>query len=250
MFSFKQRWMQAKVFIFFTILCACLANVCAAEPMQPSGVRNISPEWVQKLPAGQGANQLFIVAGVGQTTAWVSMHEKDASGEWHQLMSTPGFIGKYGLGKTKEGDAKTPVGVFRFNKAFGIAADPGCAIPYIRVDENIYWSGDDRPGMMYNQMVNIRELPDLRKDASEHIVDYDPAYTYCLNISYNENGVPGLGSAIFLHCFRGDRPYTGGCIALPVDKMHFVMQKVHPDCVVVIDSLRNLSPGTADDWNI
>lgn len=240
----KQQGILAKVFVSLTIMCAFLANVCAA------GAQDISPKWVRELPASQGANQLFIVAGVGQTTAWISMHEKDALGEWHELMSTPGFIGKNGLGKTKEGDAKTPIGVFRFNKAFGIADDPGCAIPYIRVDENIYWSGDVRPGMMYNQMVNINELPDLRKDDSEHIVDYDPTYTYCMNISYNENGTPGLGSAIFLHCFGPCKPYTGGCVAIPLEKMRFVMQHVRPDCVVVIDFLQKLSPDTAGDWGI
>lgn len=248
LFSGRQRTAWKKrvlgAIAALVVLMAALCNGGSAE------AREASPEWVQKLPAAEGANQLFVVAGVGQTTAWVSMHEKDASGNWHELMSTPGFIGKSGLGKTREGDAKTPTGVFRFNRAFGIAPDPGCAISYTQVDENIYWSGDGRPGMKYNQMVDIRELPDLRKDDSEHIVDYNPAYTYCLNISYNENCTPGLGSAIFLHCFRVDRPYTGGCIALPADKMRLVMQQVRPDCVVVIDSLHALSPATANDWGI
>ena len=61
-----------------------------------------SPQWVQNLPAAKNAVQLFIVAQVGEkTTAWISMHEKDAYGNWQQIMSTPGFIGKEGLGKTK-----------------------------------------------------------------------------------------------------------------------------------------------------
>ena len=154
------------------------------------------------------------------------------------------------MGKTQEGDGRTPVGTFRFNAAFGIAEDPGCAIPYTRVDENFYWSGDDRPGMKYNHMVDVRELPGLDTEGSEHIVDYDPHYTYAMNISYNEAGTPGLGSAIFLHCFGPYKPYTGGCVAIPVADMRFVMQKVHPDCVVVIGDLRKLSPETAAAWKI
>ena len=209
-----------------------------------------SPEWVQKLPQAAEAKQLFVVAGVGKTTVWVSMHEKDAAGVWRQMMTTPGFIGKEGLGKTREGDALTPVGTFHFTAAFGIAPDPGCAIPYKQVDENIYWSGDDRPGMKYNQMVDIRELPGLDTESSEHIVDYNPHYIYCMNISYNEEGTPGLGSAIFLHCFGPAKPYTGGCVSLPEEKMRFVMQHVRPDCVVVIDYLKNLSPETAAEWKI
>ncbi|MBR4473324.1 MAG: alpha/beta fold hydrolase [Oscillospiraceae bacterium] len=205
-----------------------------------------SPEWVEKLDAARDADQLFVVAGVGETTAYVSMHEKDASGTWKQIMTTPGFMNE--LGKTKEGDSKTPVGVFRFNAAFGIKEDPGCAIPYLQVTEDNYWSGDAREGYHYNQMVSIKDYPDLDLKDSEWIVDYPIHYQYCLNISYNEEGIPGLGSAIFLHCLGPCKPYTGGCVAIPRDQMITVMQHVSPDCVVVIDTLENLSPETWADW--
>jgi len=222
-------------------------GIAFAKPLEASGA---SPEWVKNLPAAKQAKQLFVVAGVGETTAWVSLHEKDAKGSWQQVMTTPGYIGKKGLGKTKEGDAKTPVGTFRFTKAFGIAPDPGSIMPYTQVDENMYWSGDWRPGMKYNEMVDIRKYPRLDKEASEHIIDYTVHYVYCLNIGYNEAGTPGKGSAIFLHCIGPNKPYTGGCVAIPQDKMRLVLQTVQPDCVVVIDSLKNLSPATVADWGI
>lgn len=234
---------------FFFVL-AMVLNVLLAVGTVGAEQRIPSPDWVVKLPQAAGAKQLFVVAGVGKTTAWISMHEKDADGSWRQIMTTPGVIGKNGLGKTKEGDGMTPVGSFRFNAAFGIAPDPGCAIPYKQVDENIYWSGDVRPGMKYNQMVDIREFPGVDTENSEHIVDYNPHYIYCMNISYNENGTPGLGSAIFLHCFGPAKPYTGGCVALPEEMMCFVMQHVRPDCVVVIDTLQKFSPETAAAWGI
>ena len=66
-----------------------------------------SPEWIAKLDAAKNAKQLFVVAGYERSTAWVSMHEKDENGNWKMLTSTPGFIGKEGLGKTKEGDGVT-----------------------------------------------------------------------------------------------------------------------------------------------
>lgn len=204
------------------------------------GKYETSPAWVQRLPEAQEANQLFVVAGIGHTTAWVSMHERDWNGNWKEVMTTPGIIGKNGLGKNKEGDGMTPVGIFGFNAAFGIAPDPACAIPYRQADENIYWSGDVRPGMKYNEMVDIRSLPGLDKENSERIVDYNPQYIYCLNISYNAEGLPGAGSAIFLHSFGPQKPYTGGCVAIPLDKMEFVMKHVRPDCVVVINDLEKL----------
>ena len=204
-----------------------------------------SPEWVANLPAAkdESVTQLFVVAGLGmdQTVAAVSMHQRDGSGAWKQILSTPGFVGKRGLcldADHREGCAQTPIGVYHFNKAFGIAADPGCAIPYIQVDENTYWSGD--PDRQYNQMVDLRKVPELAMDDSEHIVDYEYQYQYCLNISFNEEGTPGRGSAIFLHCFGPVKPYTGGCVAVPENLMKRVMQTVREDCVVVIDTLENL----------
>ena len=209
-----------------------------------------SPDWVGELEAAKDANQLFVVAGIGGTTAYVSMHEKDESGSWKEIMTTPGCIGKMGLGKTREGDAMTPVGTFRFTDAFGIADDPGCSMPYKKVDDNDYWSGDQRDGYHYNEMVSIADLPDLDTDESEHIIDYTYEYQYCLNISYNLNGTPGKGSAIFLHCFGPYKPYTGGCISIPEDKMKTVMKSVDKDCVVVIDTVQNLAPSLYADWGL
>ena len=95
-----------------------------------------SPEWITALPYAQDESitQLFVVAGFGtdKTTATVSMHERDENGAWKQILSTPGYVGKRGLcpdAAHVEGCGQTPMGVYRFNKAFGIAPDPGCAIP-------------------------------------------------------------------------------------------------------------------------
>ena len=226
-------------------LCVCSASAeNDGEEGTAPGDCEPSPAWAAALGEAHEADQLFIVAGVGQTTATISLHEKDVDGVWKQIMTTPGYIGKYGLGKTREGDGMTPVGVFSFNCAFGIAEDPGCAIPYQQVDDDAFWSGDQRKGYHYNEMVSLKDLPGLNKGDSEHIVDYVNEYQYCLNISYNEDGTPGLGSAIFLHCLGPFKPYTGGCVAIPKDKMIAVMQAVRPDCVVVIDSLQKLSPET------
>lgn len=224
----------------------CGDAISAEQPLYAS-----SPDWVAKLGEKKKATQLFVVAGVGKTTAYVSMHEKTADGSWRQIISTPGYIGKHGLGKTREGDGKTPVGTFRFNAAFGIADDPGCkAFTYKKVDENDYWSGDARKDHQYNKLVDIRNYPDLNKADSEHLIDYLFPYQYAMNISYNEDGTPGRGSAIFLHCLGDQRPYTGGCVAIPRNHMITVLRNVKKDCVVVIDSLKNISPETFKKWGL
>ncbi len=97
-----------------------------------------SPEWVTALEAAQdeSTTQLFVIAclGMDKTTATVSMHERDKNGNWKQILSTPGFVGKNGLcddADHVEGCGLTPLGVYRLNMAFGIAPAPGCAIRYI-----------------------------------------------------------------------------------------------------------------------
>ncbi len=209
--------------------------------------RTESPDYVKALEEAQDetVTQLFVVAGMGmdRTTAAVTMHERNESGEWEQILSTPGYVGKNGLcpdAQHAEGVGQTPIGTYHFNKAFGIAEDPGCAIPYIKVTEDTWWSGDAREGMHYNEMVDIRDFPELDLTDSEHIVDYEYQYQYCLNISFNEEGTPGRGSAIFLHCLGPWKPYTGGCVAIPENIMKLVMQRVREDCVVVIDTMENM----------
>ena len=227
-----------------SLLLCCPA--LAQEDLYAAEMRPVpSPEWVTALPQAQdeAVTQLFIVAGLGmdKTAATISLHRRDEEGHWMQILSTPGFVGKNGLCLDEdhaEGCGQTPIGVYHFNKAFGIAPDPGCSLPYIQVDEDVYWSGD--PDYHYNEMMNINDYPDLAMDDSEHIVDYLYEYQYCLNISFNEEGTPGRGSAIFLHCLGRVKPYTGGCVAVPEYVMRQIMQSVSEDCVVVIDTVENL----------
>ena len=218
--------------IFLTIV-AVILFACQSALAAPS------PQWVKNLTFKQNYEQLIVVAAVRGSTAWISMHEKNPDGSWTEIMTTPGFIGKDGLGKVKEGDNKTPVGAFKFDFAFGIAPDPGCAIPYAQINANHYWSGDKN--YKYNQFVDVREAPaEFDKAASEHLIDFKPNYNYALNIDYNSGGTPDKGFAIFMQCFDNDKPWTGGGIALPADKMLFVMQHVKQNCVCIIDSMETL----------
>ncbi len=199
-----------------------------------------SPKWVQNLDAAKDADQLIVVAGVDKSTAYITMHEKDENGKWQQLIATPGFIGLQGLGEANRKETYTPVGTFTIDKAFGLADDPGCQMEYTKVDGTYYWSGDYREGMPFNQLVSIKDYPDLDKEESERIADYDYAYQYVLNMGYNAENIPEKGCAFFFHSFRYNRPYTGGCVAVPEDIMKFIMQHVKPGCKITIDSLENL----------
>ena len=120
----KKSMIIAMMLVLTTVLTARASGTAPKETSSEyAGINVASPEWVAELDAATDAQQVVIVAAFDSdaTDAWISLHEKQNDGTWHMVMTTPGFIGKNGLGKTREGDAKTPTGVFHFNRAFGIA---------------------------------------------------------------------------------------------------------------------------------
>ena len=190
---------------------------------------------VARLRAARQTNQL-VITSVDDTGATLAFYEKQA-GAWRQILAVPAYIGKNGLGKTAEGDKKTPVGRYLFTKAFGIAPDPGSRMPYAQVNENHYWVGDSA-SRLYNRFASDKDGA-FDKLQSERLIDYKKPYRYCLNINYNEEGTPGKGSAIFLHCYS-DNSYTEGCIAIPEDAMKRILRRVDKNCVLLIDRRENL----------
>ena len=82
---------------------------------------------------------------------------------------------------------------------------------------------------------------ELDTENSERIADFDYAYQYVLNMGYNAECEEEKGFAFFLHCFRVNRTYTGGCVGVPENIMKFIMQHVKPGCRITIDSLKNMN---------
>ena len=190
--------------------------------------------WVVDMDVAETASQVIVVAADG-SNATVSMHIKEEDGIWTEILSTDGKIGRNGIDKTKEGDGKTPTGVYHFMFGFGNMPDPGCGLSYTQVDDSYYWV-DDSDSAYYNQFVTTNEVT---KDwnSAEHIVSVKNSYNYVLALDYNVDCVPGAGSAIFMHC----TPTGGaGCIAVPEDKMVEIMRNVKEGCVVVIDSVEGI----------
>lgn len=195
-------------------------------------------EKIGQLEVAKYTNQIVVVA-VSDEEARLCLYEKGKRGEdepkeeWKLVLETDAIIGKNGLGKRKEGDGKTPVGVFRFTKAFGILENPGTKMEYIQVDENYYWV-DDSNSNYYNQFIAVDEInPDW--ESAEHISEYEESYHYVLATSYNSECVSGVGSAVFLHCTSGTTSVTAGCVAVPETYMKEILKRVKPECVLIID---------------
>lgn len=138
---------------------------------------------------------------------------------WQPILACTVYMGKEGLGKAREGDGRTPAGVFQITEAFGILENPGTELPYTKIQEFLYWS--EEPDT-YNQMVDVRELG-RSKIKGEHLIEYAPQYHYALVLDYNKEGVYPKGSAIFLHV-KGEKPYTAGCLAVSEAQMKRIVQ--------------------------
>ena len=226
-----KRTIALVLLMFSMLLCGC------TDSKQPAPENTPSIHW-RKDTTGKYLNddsvkQIITVQAAEGSNAVIKLFEKTAENGkniWTETLECPGIIGLEGLGKTKEGDNKTPIGDFGITTAFGIKENPGTSIPYIEADENTYCCGDEN---FYNQMIDISEHPHDCSDG-EHIIDYSPEYNYGIFLDYNKDGTPGLGSAIFFHC-AGANTYTGGCIAVSEENMITILRALDANARIIID---------------
>ncbi len=194
---------------------------------------NTHTEIAEGLTAAQSNDQLILVRANG-VKADLSMLNKQSDGSWKEILHTDATVGVNGVGPTTEWSRTTPAGIYSFGTAFGIKSNPGTVFSYTKVNSSHYWV-DDVNSKYYNQFVSTSTTAQDWSSA-EHLIDYDPSYRYALSINYNEDCVPGVGSAIFLHCWRGQNQPTLGCVAVPESSMKYILQNVKLDCKIIIDN--------------
>ncbi len=194
-------------------------------------LENTYTELAAGLEAAKTNSQLILVQAEG-TEAVLSMLNKESDGNWIEILRTHAYVGENGVGDTTEWSHTTPPGNFSFGMAFGILPDPGTVFSYTQLDDSDYWV-DDVDSEYYNQFVSTDEV-ELTWSSAEHLIEHDPSYNYALSIDYNTDCVPGVGSAIFLHCIN--QGATLGCVAVSEDAMKTILQNVQKDCRIIIDN--------------
>jgi L,D-peptidoglycan transpeptidase YkuD (ErfK/YbiS/YcfS/YnhG family) len=185
-----------------------------------------------QLPAAGSCDQMVVVQYKSGSSATLTMHEKDENGVWRQKLSSYAYVGRNGIGKTKEGDKKTPTGTFNLTTPFGIKSNPGTSLDYVQVTKYHYWCGTSGD-KYYNQLIDTRVTKRTRKSSDEYLISYKGVYNYCAFIDYNAAGTAGKGSCIFLHC-TGSSKYTAGCVAVPESVMKKILIAMKPGCKIVI----------------
>lgn len=140
-----------------------------------------------------------------------------------------GHVGLHGVSAAKrEGDLRTPAGIFPLRGGFGIYGNPGLALGWFHVDSRDVWV-DDSSSALYN---THQRTPANGRWASAEPLDNAPVYNYAQVIGYNEARTPGRGSAIFLHVDHGGG--TAGCVSVPTSNLVALFRWERPGAVIAI----------------
>ncbi|MBP5548389.1 MAG: L,D-transpeptidase family protein [Bacteroidales bacterium] len=138
------------------------------------------------------------------------------NGSWRPVVGLdfPANLGGAGfadVGTKREGDRKTPSGIFSITHFFSKFADFNAKLEKIPVTQNTVWV-DDVKDSLYNRPFECTEN-ETRK--GENLLrPKDALYDYVMVINYNVECAKGKGSAIFLHCWSGQGRPTLGCVAV------------------------------------
>jgi D-alanyl-D-alanine dipeptidase len=128
----------------------------------------------------------------------------------------------------KEGDGKSPAGVFALSTAFGYAPQPeaGWRMPYMALTPSVECV-DDSASRFYNRVLDRNTVsPDWH--SSEQMRRSDEAYRVGLVVEHNTPPTPGSGSCIFLHIWFGRGQGTSGCTAMPQEQVEILLAWLDP----------------------
>ena len=137
-------------------------------------------------------------------------------------------IGRNGFaapGEKREGDSKSPTGLFRLGQLYGYEETVDSRMPYRQSTLDDKWI-DDPDSPDYNKPIKgnttAKSFENLKISSNE--------YKLCLVIEYNMHPiVKGMGSAIFMHLSYGDAPNpSSGCVVLTPNNLSLLLKWMNP----------------------
>ncbi|MDX2245665.1 MAG: hypothetical protein SF052_02745 [Bacteroidia bacterium] len=186
--------------------------------------------------------QLLIVT----TADWDAVPGKLRRFEWADEKWQPSgeiipvVVGKKGMGWGKgvedftqnegpvkrEGDLKSPAGVFRLGDAFGYA--PAASVNWIKTGYKPVTAAtmciEDGNSAFYNQILDEGTVTADWK-STDHMLRKDDLYEWGMFVAHNSpEPSPGAGSCIFLHVAQINDDGTAGCTAMAKNRMLEVLQ--------------------------
>ncbi|MBP9741798.1 MAG: L,D-transpeptidase family protein [Burkholderiales bacterium] len=167
--------------------------------------------------------QLIVVTKYTGVMVDVAALQKNSTGKWQQILPTiKANCGSQGIAapnQKKEGDNKTPSGLYKLGPAYG--THPLALKMDYRYITNQDKFIDDPDSSDYNTWVE----GDTTAQTYEIMNQENGAYDLGVVINYNMNPiVPGRGSAIFMHIWQGPNIGTQGCIAMDRQDMLHILK--------------------------
>lgn len=135
----------------------------------------------------------------------------------------------------REGDGKSPAGIFALGTAFGYASEPlrGLKMPYLNLTPSIECV-DDPGSKHYNRIVD-RSVVASDWNSSEHMRDAGESYRWGVVVDHNATVTgdinppePGGGSCVFLHIWHSHDQGTAGCTAMPLPDLEILLTWLDP----------------------
>ena len=151
----------------------------------------------------------------------------------------------------REGDGRSPAGVFALGTVHGYAPAPpaSLSLPYRHATARDRCV-DDPGSSYYNRVVSLGSGVESWKSA-EHMRRSDDMYELALDIEHNRDPVvPGHGSCIFAHAWAGpDVPVTG-CTGLAKQDLQQLLSWLKPDSSAWIALPQTEYERLRNDWGL
>lgn len=183
-----------------------------------------------------GSSQLVLVVSKTGSASRAKLWAFDRDGDtWRAVMHEPVVLGRSGLawgrglhsdrdmGKgdsvKEEGDGCSPEGAFGLVRAYGYQhpRSVGTKMPYEQITPGLVCI-DDVKSEYYNLIVPADSAgvkPGDSEISHEVMRRDDGLYKFLVLVGHNyPDPVPGAGSCIFLHIWRGSNEPTAGCTAM------------------------------------
>lgn len=200
----------------------------------------------------QGAQQLVLVTTAGWDADRGTLRRYERFGDpavWREVAAFEVSIGRKGSAwgsglhdagdegegpRKREGDGRSPAGVFALGNAFGYAATAASGLPYQPMQDSS-WCMDVPASPYYNRIVDTAEVGEAAVAGSSEPMrldlhrDGDPRYRLGFVIGHNPDHVPQGGSCIFAHLWREPGEATAGCTAMADADMEAMLEWLDAD---------------------
>jgi L,D-peptidoglycan transpeptidase YkuD (ErfK/YbiS/YcfS/YnhG family) len=171
-------------------------------------------------------NQVFVVSP-DKEGYFAELVSYDGESEQREFFArcTIGYGGMVEPAAKREGDGKTPTGVFALRRGLCYVDDLTTAFPMEQYDENYMWV-EEPESADYNTLVRD-PLPDAKGDRLW--ARRNTQYRYIVVVEYNTDPiVKGAGSAIFIHAWRSEGKPTAGCVAMAEEDVRRLIERLDP----------------------